>query len=107
MEIRLTGRHVELTDELRSFINEKVGKLERFYDRIHEVEVIVSDESEQVEIEIIVRAGHKQTFIAKETGPEAPGLVDVIVDKLERQIKKYKEKNRNHKGGTPADGREL
>lgn len=104
MEIRLTGRHVEVSGELRTYIEEKVGKLDRFYDRVHEVEVILDHASEQHTAEFIVRAGHKQTFIARETGPDVMALIDVLIDKIERQLNKHKEKNRSHKGGMAADG---
>lgn len=104
MNIRLTGRHVELNDSLRNYIEDKIGKLSRFYDRIHEVEVILDHAGEQHAVEIIVRAGHKQTFVASETGPDPLAVIDIILDKLERQLNKHKEKNRNHKGGMAADG---
>jgi putative sigma-54 modulation protein len=107
VQIRLTGRHVDLDDEIRSYTEDKLQRLDRYYDRIHEVEVIFDHESEQLNIETIVRAGHKQTFVAKESGPDPYALVDILVEKLERQLKKHKEKQRNHKGGASADGGEA
>ena len=97
MQIVVTARHVEVPDELRDYIDEKVGKLPRYYDRIHEIEVILGHESEQFSAEVIVRAGRKHTFVASETGPDTFALVDVVTEKLERQLTKHKEKNRNHK----------
>lgn len=97
MQIQLTGRHVDLTDDVRDYINDKANKLPRFYDRIHEIEVILDHESEQFTAEMIVRADRKQTFVARETGTDTFALIDVVVDRLERQLVKYKEKNRNHK----------
>lgn len=97
VQISVTGRHVELTDDIRAYTEEKAGKLHRYYDRIHEIEVIFGHESELFTAEMIVRADRKQTFVAKESGPDSFGLIDIVVDKLERQIKKHKEKNRNHK----------
>lgn len=104
MQILVTGRHVDLTDDLRSYIDEKAGRLLRFYDRIHEIEVILDHESEQFKAEIIVRADRKHTFVASLTGPDTFALIDVITDKLERQLRTFKEKNKSHKGGSPADG---
>ncbi len=104
MQIRVTGRHVEVTDEVRGYIGEKAGKLLRFYDRIHEIEVVLDHESEQFTVEVIVRADRKHTFIASDTGPDTFALIDLVTEKLERQLKKHKEKNRDHKGGVAADG---
>lgn len=104
VQIRVTARRVEITEEVRGYIDEKAGKLQRFYDRIHEIEVVLGHESEQFTIEMIVRAGRKQTFVAGETGPDSFALIDLVTEKLERQLKKHKEKNRNYKGGVAADG---
>src|SRR3989304_3948134 len=80
-------------------------RLTKYYDRIHEIEVILDHESEQFSVEMIVRADRKHTFVSRGTGPDTFALVDEIVVKLERQLTKHKEKNRNRKGGVSADGR--
>lgn len=97
MRIRVTGRHVEVTDEVRGYVEAKANKLPRFYDRIHEIEVILDHESGQFTAEMIVRTDHKHTFVASEVGPDTFALVDQVVDKLERQLTKHKEKLRNHR----------
>jgi putative sigma-54 modulation protein len=108
VEIHVTGRHVELTDDVREYVHTKVHRLPRFYDRIHEIEVILDHESEQFTAEMIVRADRKHTFIASETGPDTFALIDLVVEKLERQLRKHKEKSRNRKhdgkGELPAEG---
>lgn len=104
MQILVTGRHLEITDEVREHVRTKAGKLSKFYDRIHEIEVILDQESEEITAEIIVRADRKHTFVASGSGPDIVPLIDVISEKLERQLKKHKEKRRNHKGGISADG---
>jgi len=109
VQILVTGRHVEIPPDVRQYLDEKINKLPRFYDRIHEVEVIFDHQSEQLTVEFIVRADHKHTFVAKETGPEAVALIDIGVEKLERQLRKHKEKQRNHKhdGRPDVEGRPL
>ncbi len=104
VEVLITGRHVVVPEELRTYITSKAEKLERFYDRIHEVEVVLDQESDLYTTEMIVRADHKHTFVAKETGPDPTGLVDAVVDKLERQLTRHKEKNRNRKHDGKAGG---
>lgn len=97
MQIQVTGRHVKLNDDVRAYIDEKAGKLPRFYNRIHEIEVIVDHESEQFKVEMIVRVDRKHTFVAHDSGPDTMVLIDQVVDKLERQLRRHKEKNRDHK----------
>ena len=97
MEIRVTGRHVDVSEEARNYIEEKAAKLQRFYDRIHWVEVVLDHESDQFSIEMIAHADRKQTFVASEAGTDTFAIVDSLLDKLERQLIKHKEKNRNHK----------
>jgi putative sigma-54 modulation protein len=104
VQILVTGRHVEVTGEVREYIQTKAARLTKYYDRIHEIEVILDHESEQFSAEMIVRADRRHTFVARGTGPDTFALVDEILEKLERQLTKHKEKNRNRKGGVAADG---
>lgn len=104
VKVLISGRHVELTEEVREHVEQKVAKLPHFYDRIHEIEVVLDHESEQFKAEIIVHADHKHTFVASGTGPDTFALIDTLVEKLERQLSKHKEKVRTRKGGMAADG---
>ena len=97
MQIQVTARHVEVSDDVREYIHEKAGKLPRFYDRIQEVEVILDHQSEQFSAEMIVRVDREPTIVASETGPDTFVLIDVVVGRLERQLKKMKDKRRNHR----------
>jgi len=97
VQVRVTGRHVEVTPEVRQYIDDKAQKLPRFYDHIHKIEMILDHESEQFSCEMIVHADRKQTFVARGTGPDTFALIDLVIDKLERQLTKHKEKNRLHK----------
>ena len=97
MQIVVTGRHVEVPAEVRTYVEAKAEKLLRYYDRIHEVEIVFDHESNLISAELIVRVDRKQTFLARETGPDTLTLIDVVVEKVERQLRRFKEKSRNHK----------
>ena len=97
MKVNLVGRHVDVSDDVREYIESKAAKLPRFYDRIHEIDVVLDHESEQFTAEMIVRVDRKHTFVARETGPDTFVLIDLVVEKIERQLTKHQEKNRNHK----------
>ena len=97
MQVQVTGRHVDVTADVREHIDAKIAKLPRFYDRIHEIDVILDHEMDQFTVEIIVRCGRKQTFVVQESGPDTFALIDVVVEKVGRQLTKHKEKHRNRK----------
>ncbi len=97
MQILVTGRHVEVTDEIREYVKDKASRLPRFYDRVHTIEVVLDHESDEFKAEMIARADGSHAFVASETGPDTFALIDLIVDKLERQLNKHKEKCRQPK----------
>ncbi len=108
MQVSVTGRHIELSSELRSYAETKANKLSRFYDRILAVEVILDGEGNGFEAEMIVKAEHRNVFVAKERGDDMYAAVDLVMDKIERQLTRHKEKfrNRKHQGqrGPKAGG---
>jgi len=98
----ISGKHIDLTEALKTYAEEKTTKLPKHFDSITEIEVIVdgSDASNPT-VEIIVRAAKSQPFIVKETSDDAYKCIDIAVHKLERQIRKKKEQQRDpkHIGG--------
>jgi len=100
MQVSVIGRHMDMSPELRAYVENKVGKLIRFYDRIQTVEVILDGEGGGFEAEIVAKAEHRNVFVAKERGLDAYAAVDLVMDKIERQITRHKERvrNRKHKG---------
>jgi len=97
VQVSVSGRHIDLSPELRSYAESKAGKLTRFYDRIQIVEVILDGEGNGFEAEMVVKAEHKHVFVAKERGEDMYAAVDVVMDKIERQLTRHKEKFRNRK----------
>ncbi len=102
MRLKITGRHMELTDSIREYVEKKVGKITKFYDRLSEIEVIVDSEAKKSKVELIVKADNHQPFVVHDSNDDAYACLDSVVDKMERQLKKYKEKSRSHKGHSSA-----
>jgi len=100
VQITIIGRHVDVDSELRSYVESKVGKLIKYYDRILSVEVILDGEGNGFGAEIVAKAEHRSSFVAKERGDDMYAAVDLVMDKIERQITRHKERvrNRKHKG---------
>jgi len=98
MLVTVTGKHIEITDAIRAHAEEKVEKLPRYYDSISQIEVIVEgNEGGKQSVEVIAHAEHNELLVAKETGADTYMCIDMAVHKLERQLRKTKEKLRGHK----------
>jgi putative sigma-54 modulation protein len=104
MIVTITGKHVEITDAIRAHAEEKVEKLPRYYDSITQIEVVLEgNEGGGQCVEILVHAEHNDLLIAKETGTDTYTCIDAAVHKMERQLRKAKEKQRGHKAASVAE----
>lgn len=99
MDIRIIGKHIEMTDTIRAKIEGKISLLPRFYNSILDVEVIVEGSKDGMtsSVEIIARARHNHVFVAKHIGQDMYACVDEAIKKAERQLKKQKQKERDDK----------
>ena len=98
MTITVIGRHMDVTPPLKAHAENKAAKLEKYYDLIREVEVIFDvGKDDSSNVEMIVHAEHRNTFVAHQGGSDAYACVDGCVHKLERQITEHKQKFRNRK----------
>ena len=98
MLFTITGKHIEITDALRTHAEEKTAKLPKYYNSVNQIEVIIDgSEGNDVSVEIIARGEHGNVFIVTESGKDAYRCIDTAVHKVERQLRKKKEKQRNNK----------
>lgn len=97
MQISVIGRHVEVTEAIRRYAEDKAAKLDRLYDRLEAVDVIIDKVANRFRTELVVRAGHKHTFVAQMDGSLINESLDLALDKMERQLRAHKERTRNHK----------
>jgi len=98
MDIAVSARHIELTEPIRQYAEEKAARLPKFFDRITEISVIVNKaDNDNKEVEIITSAEHTDPFVVRVTGPDMYALIDEATDKLERQLRRHKDKLRNRK----------
>ncbi len=95
MQIDVTGHHVELTDPLRNYVNEKFVRLERHFDHVTDVHVILSVEKLRHTAEATIHISGGKLF-ADSTDEDMYAAIDSLTDKLDRQIKKHKEKLTDH-----------
>ena len=96
MQINMTGHHVELTESMSDYVRTKFEKLERHFDNITNVQVTLSVDKKRQKAEGDMHLAGGQIFAAHEHD-DMYASIDGLVDKLDRQIIKHKEKLKNHK----------
>jgi len=109
LNIDITVRHADLPPALKDYALEKAQKLVRFYDRITSLHVIIDLESPQHVVEMEASVGRGVRLVAKDAHEDMYAAVDLVLDKLEGQVRKYKEKLSDHHRGErtqPAPGGE-
>lgn len=94
MKTSFTARHFESSKELRAFAEDAVQKLDQFYDRILACDIIlepVPDDAEPQQAELNVKVPQK-LLNAKERAPSYEQALNLVIDDIIRQLKKYKDK---------------
>ncbi|WP_133470770.1 ribosome hibernation promoting factor [Paraglaciecola marina] len=95
MQINLTGHHVDITDSLRDYVDTKFTKLERHFDHINNVHVILNVEKLSQKAEATLHLSGTEVFATSEH-TDMYAAIDGLIDKLDRQVLKYKEKQQRH-----------
>ncbi len=93
MNFTITARHFKLPEDLRSYIEEKVARLNRYYDAIIGLEIILGWEKLMRYAELKIKVNNKQ-IVVKETSEDLRKSFDFALDNAERQLKRYKQKVR-------------
>ena len=93
MRYNIRGEKVEITDAIRSYIEDKIGKLDKYFDEAENIDanVVIKVRGKEQKIEITVPAMH-YTLRSEESHDDLYAAIDLTVDKLERQIRKNKTK---------------
>jgi len=95
MQLSVSGHHVEVTDSLRGYVESKIEKIERHFDLVSDVSCILTVEKlrHKAEATVNVNGG---TIYADNTEEDMYAAIDGLIDKLERRVRKYKEKLVDH-----------
>lgn len=98
MQVIVSGRHMGVTEALKEYCRGKAERLPRFLDRIQSIEIVLDGKDGVHTAEVIVHAaGAPQPFVAHERNEDAFAAVDLLMDKIEEQLRRYKERHRNRK----------
>ncbi len=95
MQLSISGHHVEVTDSLRGYVETKIRKVERHFDIVSDVHCILTVEKlrHKAEATVNVNGG---TIYADATEEDMYAAIDGLIDKLDRRVRKYKEKLVDH-----------
>ncbi|MGI0115627.1 ribosome hibernation-promoting factor, HPF/YfiA family [Zooshikella sp. RANM57] len=101
MQINISGHHVDITDPLRQYVISKFERLERHFDSITNVQVTLSVEKlrQKAETTLHIRGADIR---AEAESEDMYAAIDMLVDKLDRQLLKHKEKNLDRLQGAGA-----
>ncbi len=91
MNIIITGRHLELTDNLKNYAEVKIQKFKKYFDNITEATITLSVEKYRHKAEVLLRVNGLMLQAESVTG-EMYSSLDEVAEKLERQVKKQKDK---------------
>ena len=95
MLIKLTGHHVDLTPALRDYVDSKFTRLERHFEQMTDVHVILTVEKLRHKAEATLHVSGNDLF-ADTISDDMYAAIDGLMDKLDRQLLKHKEKLTDH-----------
>ena len=95
MNLNITGHHIEVTPAIRDYVTSKLDRVIRHFDHVTSVHVILSVEKLQHKAEVTLHVKGKDIF-ADSVNADLYASIDALVDKLDRQVVKHKEKTSTH-----------
>ena len=97
MNLHLSGHHLEVTDSMRDYITSKLDRVKRHFDHVIDVNMILSVDKLVQKVEANVHLSGKNIFVESQDA-DMYAAIDNLIDKLDRQIIKHKEKHGNRRG---------
>lgn len=98
MQVNISGHHIELTTALKDYVIQKTDRLSRHFDQISNVDVVLSVEKQRQAAEANIHVSGKDLFANAEDN-DMYAAIDKLVDKLDRQLIKHKEKTTDRQQG--------
>lgn len=98
MNITVNVRHMDITEAIRAYALDKAQKLQRYYDRLISADIVIDMDGGVPTVEVVVAASHNNTFVGRHRGEDMYGCIDNAVHKVEEQLRRHKDRLRDHKG---------
>jgi ribosome hibernation promoting factor len=96
MNLQLTGQHIDVTPALRDYVQAKLDRVTRHFDHVIDVTVVLTVDKLQQKVEATIHVRGKDIH-AESAEPDMYAAIDILADKLDRQVLKHKEKITNHR----------
>jgi putative sigma-54 modulation protein len=107
MNLTITGHHLDVTSAIRGYVEEKMGRVSRHFDQVIDISVILSVDKLQQKAEANVHLPGKDINV-ESIDSDLYAALDILTDKLDRQILKHKEKTGNvHRESGGVKGQSL
>jgi putative sigma-54 modulation protein len=97
MQINITGHHIDVTPALKAYVTDKLQRIYRHFDHVISTDVILRVENHHKQAEAKVVAAGKSLF-AQESGDDMYAAIDGLIDKIDKQVRRYKDRVRDHHG---------
>jgi putative sigma-54 modulation protein len=101
MNLQLTGHHVDVTPALRDYVHSKLERVTRHFDHVIDVTVVLTVDKLQQKCEATLHVRGKDLH-AESIEPDMYAAIDILADKLDRQVLKHKEKITDHRADNGA-----
>ncbi|MDQ7779821.1 MAG: ribosome-associated translation inhibitor RaiA [Planctomycetota bacterium] len=95
MNVTITGRHLRITDDMKDYARDRAERMSKYFERIKKIEVVLSAEGDHYTAEIIVACVRGMVLVGHVRDYKMAAAVDLVVDKLERQLTRFKERLKN------------
>lgn len=95
MNLNISGHHLEVTPAIRDYVAEKLERVKRHFDQVIDAKVIMQVEKLVHKVEVNLHVSGRDFHAHAEDG-SMYAAIDMMADKLDRQIVKHKEKNADH-----------
>ena len=99
MKINITGRHMHVHESVKEYALEKAGKLERFNDALQHIEIVLANEGDRKLVEMIATSRVGGKHVGQVEHEDTFAAIDLLFDKMKRQLEKTKERKKNRKHG--------
>jgi putative sigma-54 modulation protein len=96
MNLNISGHHLEVTPSIREYVRSKMERVTRHFDNVIDVNVVLSVEKLQHQVEVTVHVRGRDIHV-EATDENMYAAIDLLADKLDRQVVKHKEKLMDHR----------
>jgi ribosome hibernation promoting factor len=96
VQLSVTGRHIDITDSIREYAEKRIGHVKKYFKHIINAQLVLSVEKHAQVADLTVRANGVMLH-AEEKGKDLYSSIDLVVDKIDKQLKRYRDRLKSHR----------